>query len=75
MTLREFARAQSLDPGNLSRVERSRALPEAPLALQLLRRYGFSRMGEEWMRAVDAYCRELVERARGELSRQADDNW
>ncbi len=66
-TLREFARSHQLDAGNLSRIELSRVLPEAPLAMILLHTYGFERMGQPWQRAVNAYCRELVIEARSKL--------
>ena len=66
-TLREFARAQKLDAGNLSRIERSKVLPFPPLARTLLETYGFQRLGKAWRFAVNAYCRDLVVEARNEL--------
>ena len=72
MTLREFARSHRIDAGNLSRIERSKVLPSAPMALYWLRTYGFERMGQPWQRAVNAYCKELVAEARSELERKAD---
>ncbi len=66
-TLREFSRAHRLDAGNLSRIERSKVLPSAPLAMSLLCTYGFKRMGKGWNAAVNAYCSELVAEARSEL--------
>ncbi len=69
-TLREFARTKELDAGNLSRIERSKVLPEAPLTLFLLYTYGFKRGGKGWKAAVNAYCRDLVADARSELDRE-----
>ncbi len=71
-TLREFARTNELDAGNLSRIERSKVLPEAPLAMTLLLTYGFERMGKDWKRAVNAYCSELVTEARSKLESKED---
>ena len=62
----------SLDAGNLSRIERSKVLPEAPLAMTLLCAYGFERGGEDWKRAVSAYCSDLVTEARVELERKEE---
>lgn len=68
-TLREFARANELDAGNLSRIERSRVVPTAPTAKRLLCMYGFQPLTKSWKRAVDSYCRELTIEARSELER------
>ena len=69
MTLREFGRAHHLDAGNLSRVERSKVLPSAPMAMILLYTYGFQRTSKRWTPVVNAYCRELVAEAREEFER------
>lgn len=68
-TLREFARANELDAGNLSRTERSRVLPTAPTAKRLLRVYAFQPLTKPWKRAIDAYCREVAAEARDELEK------